>query len=178
MNAAHLHLIFNHIPVTGMLIAVVFYLVALFSGKDILIKASLWMLLLVSISAIPAYLTGGPAHEYLEHTPGLRHDLIQEHKDAAEVAFVAAIIMGLLALLGLVGYRQRQRLSRLYLFIVLLAALVVLALMAGAANQGGKIRHPEIRSPNQLMPEGEPEQTHPWIPPAQKGASDTVEHDD
>jgi uncharacterized membrane protein len=178
VNAAHLHLIFNHIPVIGMLIAVVFFLVSLFHGKDILIKASLWLIFFVALSAVPAYLTGDPAHEYLEHTPGLRHDLIHEHEDAAEVAFVSAMILGLLALLGLVGYRQRRRLSRLYLFLVLLAALVVLALMAGAANQGGKIRHPEVRSASQLLPEGEPGQSVPATPPENEGTADTAEQGD
>ncbi len=178
MNAAHLHLIFNHIPVIGMLIAVVFFLVSLFHGKDILVKASLWLLFFVALSAVPAYLTGDPAHEYLEHTPGLRHDLIHEHEDAAEVAFISAMILGLLALLGLVGYRQRRRLSRLYLFLVLLVSLVVLALMAGAANQGGKIRHPEIRSASQLLPEGEPRQTVPGSLPGDEGDTDSVDHGD
>lgn len=178
MNAAHLHLIFNHIPVVGMLIAVVFFLVALFSNKDILIKASLWMIFFVALSAVPAYLTGDSAHEYLEHTPGLRHDLIHEHEDAAEVAFVSAIILGLLALLGLVGYRRRRRQSRLYLFVVLLALLVVLALMAGAADQGGKIRHPEIRSSSQLLPEGEPGQSAPATTPGDEGRADSAEHGD
>ncbi len=178
MNAAHLHLIVNHIPVIGMLIAVVFFIVSLFSSKDILIKASLWMIFFVALSAVPAYLTGDPAHEYLEHTPGLRHDLIHEHEDAAEVAFVAAIILGLLALLGLVGYRQRRRLSRLYLFIVLLAGLVVLALMAGAANQGGKIRHPETRSANQLLPEGEPGRSVPATTPGDHSDEDSTEYGD
>ncbi len=176
MNAAHLHLILNHIPVIGMLIAVVFFLIALFHGKDILIKASLWLLLFVALSAIPAYVTGDPAQEYLEHTPGLRHDLIHEHEDSAEVAFVSAIILGLLALLGLVGYRQRRRLSRLYLFLVLLTALVVLALMAGAANQGGRIRHPETRSASQILPEGEPGQTVPAIPPGENGEADSTKN--
>lgn len=178
MNAAHLHLIMNHIPVIGMLIAVVFLIASLFHGKDILIKASLWMLFFVALSAIPAYLTGDPAHEYLEHTPGLRNDLILEHEDAAEVAFVSSMILGLLALLGLVGYRQRRRLSRLYLFLVLLASLVVLALVAGAANQGGKIRHPEVRSASQLLPEDQSAPGQPTTAPGEESPSDSSEPGD
>jgi uncharacterized membrane protein len=173
MNAAHLHLIVNHIPVIGMLIAVVFFVVSLFHGKDILVKASLWMLFFVALSAVPAYLTGDPAHEYLEHTPGIRNDLIHEHEDAAEVAFVSAMILGLMALLGLVGYRQRRRLSRLYLFLVLSASLVVLALMAGAANQGGKIRHPEVRSASQLLPEGQSAPGQPGAAPGDESPPDS-----
>jgi len=173
MNAAHLHLVVNHIPVIGMLIAVVFLLVALIHGKDLLIKASLWLLFFVALSAIPAYVSGDPAHEYLEHTPGLRNDLIHEHEESAEVAFVSAIILGLLALLGLVGYRHRRRLSRLYMYFMLVASLIVLALMAGAANQGGRIRHPEARSATQILPEGEPGQSAPATDDI-----DTAEHGD
>jgi len=173
MNAAHLHLVVNHIPVIGMLIAVVFLLVALIHGKDLLIKASLWLLFFVALSAIPAYVSGDPAHEYLEHTPGLRNDLIHEHEESAEVAFVSAIILGLLALLGLVGYRHRRR-----LYFMLVASLIVLALMAGAANQGGRIRHPEARSATQILPEGEPGQSAPATTPDEEDDIDTAEHGD
>ncbi len=165
MNAAHLHLIFNHVPVVGLMFALAFFLIAILRGKDILIKAALWMILLVALSTIPAYLTGEPAHEYIDDMAGVSHDIIHEHEETAEVAFVSALVLGLLALLGLVIYRRKRHLSKMFLVFILLVAVVVAALMVSAANQGGEIRHPEIR------PEPPPPETIESSP----GSADTLQ---
>jgi len=145
MNAAHLHLIVNHLPVIGVMFGLAFYLVAMIKGKDIPIKAAFWIFFSVALLAIPAYLTGEPAREYIDDDSGIPRDIIQEHEETAEVAFVATLVLGLLSLMGLINYRRRRHLSKLFLTFMLLVAVVVAALMASAANQGGEIRHPEIR---------------------------------
>lgn len=156
MNTAHLHLIVNHIPVVGMIFALVFYVAALVAGKDLLVKAAIWIFFFVALSAIPAYLTGEPAHEVIKDFPGVSHDIVHEHEETAEVAFITSMLLGLLALLGLVRLRRKRRLSKLFLTLMLLVAVVVGALLASAANQGGEIRHPEIRSTGALSPRIEP----------------------
>jgi len=127
MNGAHVHLIFNHIPVIGVLFGLAFLIVGIFRRREIIIKSALWIFLAVAILSVPTF-------------------LIYTHEEAAEKAFIASIVLGLLALTGLAGYRIKSGVPRFFLVVVVAASLLVAALMAWTANLGGEIRHPEIRS--------------------------------
>ncbi len=146
MNAVHMHLILNHIPVMGTLFGIIFLLLALAGRNKAIIKASLWILVFVAILTIPAYFTGGSAEEMVENLPGISEDIIHEHEESAEKAFIAALILGLLAAVRLLRYRTRSRVSGMFLATLTLFAIITGVLMASAANEGGNIRHPEIQS--------------------------------
>jgi uncharacterized membrane protein len=85
--------------------------------------------------------------------------VIDEHEEAAETAFVGAIVLGLLAAVGLAAHRMRKQVGRVTVALVLICSIIVFVLMAGAANQGGEIRHQEIKmqsspgSNEQLVPQ-------------------------
>jgi len=160
MNGAHLHLIVNHVPVMGVLFGLIFLLVAMVGRNKTLIKASLWILVFVAILTIPAYLTGGGAEEVLEGLPGISTDLIHEHEDAAEQAFIAVLALGVIAALGLLVNRAKNRVSGIFLATIFLLTIITGVLMGGAANMGGQIRHPEIRSGTAIpSPTQQPEQS-------------------
>lgn len=113
-------------------------------------RASLTTLALIALVSIPVFLSGYAAQEALESQPGLPADMIQAHRDAAFLAFILMEMTGLFSWIALWQYRQASRRPHLILSIVLVIAAVTLAVMAGAANIGGRIGHEEIRA-DQVM---------------------------
>jgi uncharacterized membrane protein len=146
MNAAHWHLMINHIPVMGVIFGMIFLLVAMIGRNKTLIKASLWILVVVALATIPVFLSGDPAMEMIKNLPGVSHDLIHEHEELAEKAFIAVLGLGVIAALGLLVHRTKNRVSGIFLATVFVLTIITGVLMAGTANMGGEIRHPEIRS--------------------------------
>ena len=145
MYLAHLHLVLNHIPVVGTLVAGVLFVFALRWRNSQLERLALGLLLAFALLTIPVYLTGGPAEHVAEHLPGIAEAVIDRHEDAALVSLVAVEILGASALTGLAVFRRRL-LPRA--FAVALVALigVTTGLFGWAGYLGGQIRHTEIRA--------------------------------
>ncbi len=57
MNLAHLHLLLNHFPTIGFGIGLGLFLVSLFGKNEELKRASLVILFLIAVIAIPTYLS-------------------------------------------------------------------------------------------------------------------------
>jgi hypothetical protein len=55
MNAAHAHLVLNHIPIFGTLFGLLLLLYALVSGNDEIKKASFGAFVITSLITIPAF---------------------------------------------------------------------------------------------------------------------------
>jgi hypothetical protein len=108
-------------------------------------KISLGIFIIVALLAIPAYLTGEPAEELVENLPGVSKTSIEQHEEAAQVAFAGVLIVGVAALGGLFFFRRDKAIPNWLAIIVLVLSLIVFALMARTADLGGLIRHTEIR---------------------------------
>jgi uncharacterized membrane protein len=146
MNAAHLHLMLNHIPVLGTAFGLALLAWGLIRRSDELRRASLGVLVIVALFAIPAYLTGEPAEEAIEHLSGVNEDAIEEHGEAAKFAFAGDLVLGAIALGGLIVFRGSRFAPAWLDILVLVLAVLVFAMMVRTANLGGHIRHPEISS--------------------------------
>src|SRR5512145_2100282 len=107
MNWAHLHLILNHVPVLGTLFGLLLLAWGILRRNDSLQRAALLTFTLVALVAIPAYLTGKPAEEAVEHLIGTAESAIEPHEDAALVSFLAMEVLGALALGALLLTRTR-----------------------------------------------------------------------
>lgn len=145
MNAAHLHLAINHLPVVGSLFALILVVMAMLRKNAALTKLSLEAIVFVALLTLPVYLTGEPAEEQVEHLSGTATSIIEAHESSANLATTAAAVLGVFALGNLIGFRKRE-IPRWVLVICLALSLLSTGLMAYTANLGGQIRHPEIRS--------------------------------
>ena len=146
MNPAHLHLILNHIPVLGTAFGMALIAWALVRKSDELKRVSLGVFVIIALLAIPAYLTGEPAEEIVEHLPGVNEASIEEHEDAAKFAFAGVLLLGAAALGGLIVFRRGKPTPAWAAVVALALSIVVFAMMVRTANLGGLIRHPEIGS--------------------------------
>ena len=146
MSLVHLHLLLNHLPVIGVPLIAGLLLYGMLRQQRDVQRAALAGFLLLAILTVPAYLTGEPAEEAIEHAPGVATALIDRHETLATVALGLTALLGLWSALGLFFSRRDRPVSRLVLSGgVLLAALTVGALIP-TGYYGGQIRHEESRS--------------------------------
>lgn len=147
MNYPHLHLMINHAPVIGCLVALLLLGWALVSRRRDFVRLALFVTLLAGLSAYPAYFTGDEAHEQLEDVEGFDHDLIHEHEDAADWALRCMLGTAVIAALGLWGSRKDREVPRWSKVATMAALIFSTSVVARTAFLGGEIRHPEATGP-------------------------------
>jgi hypothetical protein len=151
MDLTHIHLLLNHFPTIGYIIGGGLFLLSLIAKSDDLKRASLVVLLGISLIAIPTYMSGNGAHEAIKSQPGISKSLIETHEGAALVAFAFMEVTGAFAWLGLWQFRRLAHVPGWNLLVILVLTLVSFGLMARASNLGGEIRHAEIRAPQETV---------------------------
>ena len=156
MDLAHLHLLLNHFPTIGTIIGGGLFVLSLIMKSDDLKRASLAVLLGISLLAIPTYISGNGAQDAIKSLPGVSKSVIQTHEGAAFLALGFMEFTGAFAWLGLWQFRRLRRIPNWNLAVILILTLASFGLMARASNLGGEIRHAEIRASQQTVaPEGE-----------------------
>ena len=150
MNATHLHLLLNHVPVLGTVLGLGLLAFASWRRSEDLKRAALALFVIAALVAIPTYVTGEPAEDTVKSLPGVTHPLIEQHENAAVVAFTGVLALGVVALAGLYWFRRQRQVPAWFGFITLFAALVVSGLMGWTATLGGQVRHTEIRGESTL----------------------------
>lgn len=147
MNAAHLHLLVNHLPVILPPLGLLLLLCARLRGSDDLHQAAMGVFVIGALLAVPAYYSGEPAEERVENLPGVAKSLIHEHEESAEWAAVTIGILGVLAAGGLVMTFRRRPVPAPLGAAIAVVALFTAVVMARTAQLGGRIHHPEISEP-------------------------------
>lgn len=145
MNAAHIHLLLNHIPILGALFGMILLIFGLIRKNNALSQAALITFIMAAIVTLPVDWSGEQAEEIVEELPGISHDLIHEHEEIAELAVKFMLGLGVLSLLTLILGAWHVKIGRILRWITLLLSFAVFFLMTRAGNSGGEISHPEIR---------------------------------
>ena len=152
MSATHLHLLINHLPVMGGAIAIVLLAWALVARSRDLTRAGLVLVFVCGVGGLLARQSGHEAEEQTEKLPWTDRQLVHEHEEAADLAFILLSVAGVAAAVALVRMRG-ERAARLETGIVLGLSVLAFAATAKAALEGGKIRHEEVR-PGFVFPAG------------------------
>ena len=147
MDTTHLHLLLNHVPTIGFIVALSFYIFSFFGNSDHVKQASLALMVGIAFISIPTYVTGNGAWAALQlmEMQDMTSSAVETHEGAAFLALVAIQITGALAFLGLWSLRRTGALSSAANVVIFTFAAISFVLVAGAANLGGEIRHTEIR---------------------------------
>lgn len=145
MNATHLHLLLNHLPVLGPIFALALLLLGLGSRSEPLKRAALGALLAAALLAVPVYLSGEPAEDAVQMLPGVSKAITEQHEEAAAAAFTAVLALGAFALGGLIRYRGPRAVAPWFAIVLLTGTLLTSGLMTWTAGLGGQVRHTEIR---------------------------------
>lgn len=143
MNAAHLHITLVHVPVVLAPVGLVALLVGMRIRNRSVEGVALSMLVLAALVALPAFLVGEGAEELVEHLSGISEHVIEEHEEAAVVAFWLTNLLGVLSAVTLFGLWRVAGWIRWMKALVAIAAVIAGTSLFYAAYEGGKIRHPE-----------------------------------
>jgi len=145
MDTTHLHLLLNHVPTIGFVVALAFYIFSFFGKSDHVKQAALALMVGVAFITIPTYVTGNAAWNAIQNMDDMHVSAAETHEGAAFLAMIFIQITGALAFLGLWSLRRTGSLSNASSAVIFIFASVSFMLVAGAANLGGEIRHTEIR---------------------------------
>lgn len=148
MNWPHIHLMLNHAPVIGVLLALALLLIGMFRDRSGLKEAAFVTLVLTGALAAIVYYTGDAAGELLGSLPDISQADLLAHSTMALYALAGAAVSGVLALGALAVSRRSARSGTWFLALSLLLAAVTAFLMLRTANLGGRMRHPEIQKRN------------------------------
>jgi len=147
MNGVHLHLLVNHLPVLGSIFAILLLVWSLVRKNTELARAALGLFAIAAITGLAAYFTGEPAEHIAEDIAGVSRAAVHAHEESAELATVLLGGYGVFALVVLLNLRKGSAtFPRRLMVVALLLSFIPAGAMAWTANQGGKIRHPEITS--------------------------------
>ena len=154
ISPSHIHLLLNHFPTVAYAVGIGLLLYGVAAKSEDLKEASLVILFLLAVLAIPTYISGNAAQAQIATVPGVSEAKISEHESAALIGLIFMEITGFIAWLGLWQKRILKHLGRWCVPAVLVAAVLTFLLMANAANIGGEIRHPEIAAKGAAAAEG------------------------
>lgn len=144
MNAAHVHLVVNHVPLFAALFGACLLAYGLLKNERSLKSAGLVLGLVAGLGGVLAVQSGERAEDMVEAYAGTNEAALEEHEEAAEVTQWAAILLGLVSLGALFIPKGRDALRGRAEWLALALLVVTLAMVARTANLGGPIRHPEI----------------------------------
>jgi uncharacterized membrane protein len=152
---SHVHMILNHAPTAGFVFAITFFVMALVTNNDVMMRGSLVLFVICGILGVPTYVTGTATMWALTQPPmpEISKAVINAHRDMALWTLFGLAFTGAASWVELWRYRDRGgRFSKLSLALVLLFAVVTLGIMTETGHRGGQINHPEIRLATEILP--------------------------
>src|SRR5262245_41136962 len=111
MDTTHLHLLLNHVPTIGFVVALGFYIVSFFGKSDHVRQAARVLMVGIAFLTIPTYVTGNAAWNHIQNMDEMHQTAVETHEGAAFLAMVFIQITGALAFLGLWSIRRTGALS-------------------------------------------------------------------
>lgn len=143
-SGAHLHLLVNHLPVIGTWFAFALLLASYLFAPEVLRRTALVVLVGAGIAGAAANYTGEGAEDAIRGFPGVKRDVIHQHEEMGERAFIISTVLGVLCIGALARWRRTPLPGGV------VAALVLATAFAGGgmlytALLGGRVRHTEVR---------------------------------
>lgn len=143
----YVHVLINHLPLTGLFAALLFLIAALIVRKRAAMFLGLGLVGFCSLSAWPVYVYGEQAYDRVYSIADDAGDkYLWRHKKLAERWTRLFYITAAVSAVGIVAGWKRPK--SLWAIAAAVAILAVISLVAGAAiaDYGGKVRHPEFRN--------------------------------
>ena len=141
MNATHLHLITNHMPILGFALSAIALIWGMYTKSRNTLLLAFTLIFISAVGGFIAGNTGEAAEEAVENIIGISHDAIHEHEEAAEAAMPFVIASGVLSLFSGFLLIKNHKFSGIAQWVLLLTIFTASSLSARAGLLGGKIRH-------------------------------------
>ncbi len=144
MDQVHIHLLITHLPIFGSILGGLVLAHGIGTKSDQTKIAGYYVLILSSVGAAVAYLTGEGAEEAVEDIQGVAKNMIGQHEDFALYALIALIAVGVISIVGLYLVIKKSYLAKTVSVLALFVAAISFGLVARTGYLGGQIRHTEI----------------------------------
>ncbi len=146
MNAAHVHLLLNHFPLTTLLFGFIILIIAKLQRNESILRLALGVLFVGGIVGTATYLTGEPAEHLLRELPNFQKELIHEHEEAGDFALISTIVTALVAAGGLYYSIKKNAVPKPYMIFIFVVNFWALTVVGRTNYLGGMIGHSEIRT--------------------------------
>ena len=160
MNDAHLHLVVNHFPIIGTILALGILIVGLFLKNNSVKNTAYVLFITAAIFALVSMQTGEGAEEMVEDFPGIGKAIIHEHEELAEKLAIVLYLLGGISILGLILNVKNHAKAKFISVVAVIIAIPAVYVSTLVGTSGGEIRHTEIRE-NYLKTTGSAEETSP-----------------
>ncbi len=144
MNSAHIHLVLNHIPIFTTAFGLILITLSRLGLRATTLRIGLYTLIAGAAFAVPAYLTGEPAEEIVEHVAGVASGAIDAHEEIASIALACSALLGIIAAFALYRMHASNEIAKSFVVALLALAAVSSSLFGVTAYMGGQIHHTEI----------------------------------
>jgi peptidoglycan/LPS O-acetylase OafA/YrhL len=151
MTPEHLHLALNHVPLIGLICAIVPLAIGLFTRNRpaliaglVLVTVCGWVTPVVMETGEEAYerYEEGPVARFLDPQAGV---YLEQHEERAEKGSKVMLATAVLGTLALGASFWRQRVGQGLAVLVIVGCLASAAAGIWIADSGGKIRRPDFR---------------------------------
>ncbi len=154
-NAAHLHLLVNHLPIFLPLFGLIILIIGIVFKSEIVKRVSLAMFVFAGLFAFIASSTGEGAEEIVEELKR-SHDLIHEHEEAADTFALLSYVLAIFSIVAFWFNWKKHPFKDLSMYIALLISVIVIYFSYPTGQTGGEITHPEVNN-SFKVPAGEDE---------------------
>jgi uncharacterized membrane protein len=145
MNDAHLHMVVNHFPIIGTVLAIGILIVGIII-KNITVKnTSYWVFIVAAIFGALSMSTGEGAEEIVKDLPTVGWEIIHEHEEIAEKLALLLYLLAALSLLAFYLNFKKNTKEKLVSYIIVAIGIASLFVVKKVGTSGGEIRHTEIR---------------------------------
>jgi uncharacterized membrane protein len=145
MNAAHFHLVVNHLPVIFPIVGIIVLITGLIFRSDAVKRTAYLIFITGALTSVAAMASGEIAEEVVENISGVTENYIERHEETAEVFSILIYLLCGVSVVGLWTNFKQKSISDLVSIVILIFALVVIYFGKETATTGGEIRHTEIR---------------------------------
>ncbi|MEO1085168.1 MAG: hypothetical protein AAFY88_13085 [Acidobacteriota bacterium] len=151
MSAVHIHLLSVHLPVAGVLFALVLLGLGHIARSDVLLRVAYGLVIGSAAVAAVAYYSGPTAAEQLRVPLAGDEAWVEQHALASRAFFAAVVVTAVLCLQAMLQFAQGDAPPTWLRGLILVALVVCVYLAAWSAHLGGAIRHREIRQPEWIV---------------------------
>lgn len=145
MDAVHLHLIVNHVPVIVIVLSALVLIWALYSGKAEYRNLAFIGMIIAALFVVVTFQSGENAEDIAEAYSWFDHDVLENHEHAAETARWIVLVTGMFGIAGLTYFKSEDRKGfKPFLMITLIVSLTAAAYLIYTGYLGGMIRHDEL----------------------------------
>ncbi|MEN9698948.1 MAG: hypothetical protein RLZZ301_146 [Bacteroidota bacterium] len=141
MSLAYLHLLTNHLPILGVMFAVLLLVFAVINKQQNTTFSAYLIMLVAGIGGIIAYFTGEAAEESVEHLPGISEKIIHLHEEMAENVLLLIFLLTASSVLGIWAHVSGSRYAKKFETYMLVLGIICFVLFAFTGYLGGHIRH-------------------------------------